>query len=103
MLLQGCAWSKSDKAWWAIYTIVHGIDMHQTSIILEDDRWEEKNPILKNMSSNEATVAMIITWGVVYYLADYFPKYRTPLIACSLAVSVWGVVYSLSNGVRIKF
>lgn len=78
--------------------------MLQTREILDNDRWEEINPILKDMSPNEATIVMLAGLGLVYLVADLLPeKYRTPFLFGSTAISVWGVLNNFSHGVQFKF
>ena len=104
LLLQGCAWSTTDRALFTTFAITHTVDTFQTREILDNDRWEEINPILKDMNSNEATIAMFAGLGLVYLIADLLPqKYRTPFLGGTVAISVWGVANNFSNGVQFKF
>ena len=104
LLLQGCAWSNTDRALYTTFAVTHTIDTLQTREILDNDRFEEINPILKDMDSNEATIAMLAGLGLVYLVADLLPeKYRTPFLFGSTAISVWGVANNFSHGVQFKF
>jgi len=99
-MLQGCAWSNTDKALWTGYTVSHAIDIVQTREILSNDKYYERNPILKNMTPNEATAAMLAFYGGAYFVADKFPKYRTLMIVLLTAVSIVCITNNFSIGVK---
>ena len=106
LFLQGCftGWSKEDRNLYLFFSATHSIDTLQTREILDNPNRSEMNPILKNMSPNEATITMLAGLGLVYLVADLLPeKYRTPFLFGSTAISVWGVANNFSHGVQFKF
>ena len=76
------------------------IDIMQTREILSNDDYYELNPIMKNMTPDEATLTMIGTWVTVYLLADNYPEYRNWIIGLPLAVSLMCVTNNFKIGVR---
>ena len=79
MVLCGCAtWSKTDKALLGYGAGLHAFDMYCSYHYV--DRDTELNGLLAGMKPAEAVGAMVLSFGIMYFLADYFPKYRTPLL-----------------------
>jgi hypothetical protein len=99
LMLQGCAWSKTDRALFASYALTHTVDMVQTREILNNDNYTELNPIMEDMTPNQSTAFMLAGLGLVYLLADNIPKYRTWIIAVPLALSIVCVANNFSVGV----
>ena len=101
LLLQGCAWSNTDRVLWGAYTTSLFIDTMQTREILSNDEYRELNPIMKDMSPNEATVVIALTYGGMYLLVDkVFPEYRTEIIILLGVISVACVANNFNVGVR---
>lgn len=101
-MLNGCfvEWSKRDKVLFGAMTAFKTIDILQTREALSNDNFYEINPIMENMTPNQSTAYMVGTWGLVYLLADYIPKYRTLIIMVPLAISAACVMNNFSIGVR---
>ena len=100
LLLQGCAWNKTDRALFATYTATHTIDIFQTREILSNDNYTELNPIMEGMTPNQSTLFMVAGYGLVYLLADKIPEYRTWIIAVPLAISIMCVTNNFSVGIN---
>ena len=73
----------------------------QTREILSNDEYKELNPIIRNMSPDEATVAIALTYGGMYLLVDkILPEYRTEIIMFLGIISIACVTSNFSIGVR---
>ena len=79
ILLSSCAWKKTDKALYTGYLVLSGVDAIQTSQMSE-----EYNPLMQASDGSPdmtKVIAVKVVSGLgVYFLADYFPKYRTPFL-----------------------
>ena len=91
LLLQGCFtdWSKRDKLKFSGFVALQVIDTYQSVEFIRDDN--ELNSLYK---SNEAlALGKIISTGLIYWVADYFPEVRPTLlnIGCGLmsGVVIW--------------
>ena len=101
-MINGCAltkWSKTDKIIFGVNAGFKTIDIMQTREILSNDKYYERNPLLKNMTPDEATLTMIGTFGLVYLAADEIPKYRTHILLFSTIVSGVLIFNNFSIGV----
>ena len=100
LFLQGCAWGNVDRALFATYTVANTIDIFQTREILSNDNYVERNPIMENMTPNQATAFMVGAMGLTYLLANYIPKYRTLIITVPLVISMACITNNFSIGIR---
>ena len=101
LFLQGCAWSKTDKALWGIYTTSLVIETMQTREILRNDEYEELNPIIKDMSPDEAMLTIALAYAGMYLFIDkILPEYRTEIIMFLGIISIACVTNNFSIGVR---
>ena len=98
--IQGCAWSKTDQTLFTIYTVSHAIDIMQTREIKDNEEYEEKNSILKEMSTDLAIVTMTGFWGATYIIMNKIPKYRTQIIVPLTIISVMCVTNNFIIGVK---
>ena len=108
ILLTGCAhfdgWNTRDKILFGTFTALHTVDLLQTREIMKDDNgYHECNPVLDGLGRDGATAAMVLAYPIVYMLANYIPKYRTPILIIVNAMSGICVINNHSIGVRIKF
>jgi len=77
------------------------VETIQTREILSNDEYKELNPIIKNMSPDEATAAIALTYGGMYLLVDkILPEYRTEIIMFLGIISIACVTNNFSIGVR---
>jgi hypothetical protein len=100
-ILQGCAWSNTDKALFGALTLFKTVDILQTREGISNPNFHEINPIMENMTPDQATVFMVGTLGLVYLAADNFPDYRTWIIGGALAISAVCVFNNFSVGIRL--
>lgn len=91
LLLSSCAWSRQDKMLYGSYLALSTVDAIQTSQMSK-----EYNPLLQNEDGSPDMAKVIAVKAVsglgIYFLADWFPKYRTPFL--------WGVTV-LQGGVCV--
>ena len=80
LFLTGCFanWSKKDKALFWGFAGLNAVDTYQTFDTLDDPDKKELNPLMQSKAS--VVVVKLIGIGVIYYLADKYPKYRTTIL-----------------------
>lgn len=93
-LLSACtSWSRQDKTLFLSYGILSTIDAVQTS-----QMDEEYNPLMRSGDGSPDMTKVIAIKAVsglgVYFLADYFPKYRTPFLIGITVLQGGVVVYN---------
>ena len=99
LIFSGCGWGKSHQIMMGTYVIAHAVDIAQTREILSNENYRELNPYLKNMSPDQATIAMLTGTVGVYLLADNFPEYRTWMIAIPMSLALACVFNNWQIGV----
>ena len=73
----------------------------QTREILSNNEYKELNPIIRNMSPDEATAVVALTYGGMYLLVDkILPEYRTEIITILGIISIACVTNNFSIGVE---
>ena len=79
IILTGCAgWTQNQKIMLGYGAGLHAFDAYCSYHYV--DRDTELNGLLAGMKPAEAVGAMVLSFAIMYFLADYFPKYRTPLL-----------------------
>jgi len=92
-------WDKTDQALMTSYTVINIIDIGQTREILDNSRYHELNPVMKDMSPDTATLFMAGTNVVLYYSADWIgDEYRTPLLTVANCIKIGCVGKNISIG-----
>lgn len=95
----GCTWSKNHQIMMGTYVTAHAVDIMQTREIISNENYYELNPVLKNLSPNQATITMIGSTGVVYLLAETFPVYRTWIIGIPMTLALVCMFHNWKIGV----
>jgi len=110
ILLTGCAhkpfdgWNTRDKILFGSFAVLKTVDILQTRELMKDGNgYEEKNPCLDGLGRDGATVAMVGGYFVAYLLANYVPKWRTPILVVFNVTTGLCVINNHSIGVRIRF
>jgi len=79
LILTACAsWSTTDRALLGYGAGLHAFDAYCSYHYV--DRDTELNGLLAGMKPAEAVGAMVLSFGIMYFLADYFKDYRTPIL-----------------------
>ena len=91
LLLSACTWSRQDKMLYGSYIALSTIDAIQTS-----QAESELNPLMQSGDGSPDMAKVIAIKAVsglgVYFIADWFPKARTPLLI-GINVLQGGVVF----------
>ena len=107
LLLTGCAgiqkWDKHDQILFASWAGINTVDIFQTrEIMLDNNGYKELNPILDGLSRDQATAAMIGGYALVYFAAEYIPRWRTEILIGFTALSGVCVINNFNNGFGFK-
>ena len=98
MVLCGCAtWSKTDRALLGYGAGLHAFDMYCTYHYV--DRGTELNGLLDGMKPAEAVISLAVSFGIMYFLADYFEDYRTPILIGYDAVKTMITINNIDYGI----
>lgn len=91
-------WDTADKALFGTYVALEIVDGLQTHSILHDDDFYEINPLITDDTS--MILCMAATTGLIWLLADRFPKCRKFLLSGAIIVKASMVSWNFSIGVR---
>lgn len=100
---QAEGWSTVDKSLLGIYTAANVVDILQTRYIHGNDRYEEKNFLLKGAGKNGSTLIMLGVNVGLFFAADAIPKYRTTILTVSSIIKIGVTAHNYSIGVGVKF
>ena len=103
--MAGCAnismWETHDQMLWYTHVTMNAIDIAQTREILQDDDYEERNPLIKNDMS--LALVKTVELGIVYLLADKNEKARTPILVIGNLIMLRTILRNKHIGVKIGF
>lgn len=98
IILSGCAgWTKTQKTLLGYDAALHVFDMYCTYHYVGDDH--EMNSILDGMKPAEAVLTMAATFGIMYLIADSFPKLRMPVLIGYGAVKTGITINNIKYGI----
>jgi len=100
MVIPGCSWSRNHQIMMGTYMSAKTVDILQTRSILSDQDYYELNPILKDLSPDQATGMMLISALGVWMIANEFPEYRTWIIGIPMMISLGLVFHNMKIGVE---
>ena len=79
IILTGCAgWTQNQKIMLGYGAGLHAFDMYCSYHYVNRDT--ELNGLLAGMKPAEAVGTMVLSFAIMYFLADYFEDYRTPIL-----------------------
>ena len=96
LLLSGCftGWSKKDKVKFGGFVVLQGVDTYQSVGFIDDG--SEVNFLY---TSKEALfIGKVISTGLIYGLADYFPEARPAILNTGCVLMGGVVIWNLGKG-----
>jgi hypothetical protein len=107
---RGGEWDTTDKVLFGTYLAASAIDAAQTIHAL-DQRWPdgapqyvEINPLYgDNPNDSVLILSKLAAAGVIFLLADHYPRYRRPILWVVTAIQVGVVASNYSIGLKLHF
>lgn len=97
-------WDKTDKALFTSFLVLETIDCLQTRDILSNQKFDERNPIIKNAGKTEATAYFALCSIGTYWIADRLkPKHRKIFLTGISLFQVSVINHNYRAGVKLRF
>jgi hypothetical protein len=109
MLIPGIAfagdWDRTEKRLYQSYLLLEAADCLQTRYSLSrPDEFSERNPVLREVGSENVIPYCVIEALGVYYLADRLPhKWRKGFLAVATSINIWCVRHNYKAGIKFRF
>ena len=97
LILTSCSWKTHDQVLFGLGAGLHGLDIYSSYHYVEDDT--ELNRVLASMKPWEAVGSMVVSFGIMWWLADSWEEYRTEILGGWLGVKTIVTINNIEYGI----